>query len=230
MNTPAGAKPLRRADLRALIAHLGRTERHARMKWSHLRTSGQLSALADGRSLVFQHPDPEQLGGGLPEEGEQTTVLFRVRGVSFRCDGQVRRLERSRRRLMIQPELIEWTVTGIRLPESRYCRRQARIGVRAPTRRLPWIEVLAVSEEEIYAVNWPRSKALARGQELQARSRPPAPRRGTLLHLSWLQRTDPASHAPRAQGSHRRDALRPGPPTRPTGDRGLTTGEISRRM
>jgi hypothetical protein len=168
MNTPAGAKPLRRADLRALIAHLGRTERHARMKWSHLRTSGQLSALADGRSLVFQHPDPEQLGGGLPEEGEQTTVLFRVRGVSFRCDGQVRRLERSRRRLMIQPELIEWTVTGIRLPESRYCRRQARIGVRAPTRRLPWIEVLAVSEEEIYAVNWPRSKALARGQELQA--------------------------------------------------------------
>jgi hypothetical protein len=154
-NKAEGAKPLRRSDLRAMVTHLAEKERTARIIENHRKTRGKLGAMARNGTLTFgAEPSPEG-PPVLPVAGAQVTLLFRLRGLSFRAEGGVVRADADKGRLLVRPEFIEWTAEGLRLEGARYHRSRAVLVVRGPGQRSLRLGVLALTQQELYFVCWP---------------------------------------------------------------------------
>ncbi len=165
---PPGARPLRRSDRYAMINYLGRKERAARMLWDEHRARGSLSALVRNAALTFQVKVEEGTEADLPAVGAAVSLLFRIRGLDFRVEGAVQRAELTKSRLLISPDFMEWSVNGLRLAQTRYSHERAQLRVRC-ARSIPnRLDVLVLTEQEIYFLCWPGPKKLEDAMDQEA--------------------------------------------------------------
>lgn len=151
----AGAKPLRRSDLRAMVTHLAKKERAARLVEDHQRIRGRLGALGRHDTLTFNAEATAEGSPVLPVVGASVKLLFRMRGLSFHAEGGVVRADVDKGRLLIRPDHMEWSAEGLRLDGARYHRGRALLSVRGPGHRSLHLHVLALTQDELYFVCWP---------------------------------------------------------------------------
>ncbi len=166
---PRRPAPLRRLDRYALLTYLSRRQRHARIQWERRTLDGRLRAWPRTGSLGFILAEEVTTGLGLPEPDSALDLRFRIRGLSFRCEGVVRKLDTAMGRILIKPDAIEWRAKGLEAGGLRLPRTRAQLSFRNTDGRAHRVPILAISDECMSFVCWPWPKKLDRAARVKAR-------------------------------------------------------------
>jgi hypothetical protein len=146
---------LRRTDRYALLAFLSRKHRAARLCWGKKRYPGHIRAWPRTGAISFRTDGGAAASLGLPEEGTSVDVHFRVRGLSFHAEGLVRQVQRDQGRLLLVPDLVEWSAQRIVIEGGPKLRAQAALHLRSGDEVGREVAVVTLREGSIDFVCWP---------------------------------------------------------------------------
>ncbi len=169
VSDPRRPQPLRRVDRYALLATLAEKPRGARLSWGRKRQLGHIRAWPRAGALSFRVDGGVGSGLGLPEENTDAELRFRVRGLSFRAEGRVRKVQREQGRLMLKPDAMEWRVRKVALEGRGKVSLTAHLTLKGPDGGTHNAAVIAIAREELRFVCWPCPRTLE--GELKASAR-----------------------------------------------------------
>lgn len=106
------------------------------------------------RPVHFQPADTEQIGT-LPGAGEAADLLFRIRGISFRCDAAVKRVDELNGGLYLDPAIIEWSVRGFHVGGVAFSMEPSVAMLRRPDGRTVRLPVLSITDDKVVLLGWP---------------------------------------------------------------------------
>jgi len=175
LNPPASRRPepLRRLDRYALMATLARKTRTARLSFGKKRHIGHIRAWPRAGGISFRVDGGVASGMGLPDENATVELRFRMRGLSFRCEGRVRKVDREQGRLMVKPDCIEWCASRVHIEGQGMLPLSAMVRITGPDRKHHEAQVIAISDSELRFVCWPCPNKLDKPLDLSARLRVP---------------------------------------------------------
>ncbi len=122
---------------------------------------GRLSAWPRTGILGFALMEGTSASTALPREGSATELLFKIRGMLFRYDGQVGKLDSKKARVLIKPHSVEWSERGFTACGARQTHDRATLTLRDPAGKTLRPSVLSVDRDTISFVCWPSRKKLA---------------------------------------------------------------------
>jgi hypothetical protein len=160
---------LRRVDRYALLAHLSQRTRSARLRWDKKRFDGHLRAWPRTGAVSFRVDGGAASCLGLPTEGTDVDLYFELHGISFRCQGPVRQEDRTRGRILIKPELVEWCARRMEVDGLGRLRERALLTIKGPDGRSHDACVIGLGERSVRFVCWPCPKAPTKELVLPAR-------------------------------------------------------------
>jgi hypothetical protein len=137
------------------MAFLEGEPRGARLCWAGQRLTGAIQATSDRRFIQFRAPPEAGPPTALPGRGEAADLHFRVRGVTFRCDAVVDRLDPRDRAPCMEPNVFEWSITAIRHGGGSFSSQVCRTRLVAPDGRMHAMEVIALPPGEVHLFGWP---------------------------------------------------------------------------
>ncbi len=130
------------------------------MTWGRKRHTGHIRAWQSAGAISFRVDGGAATSLGLPGEAADVALHFRLRGLSFRCEAQVREVQRESGRLMVVPSVTEWRVGRLAVEGAGRQPLRAHLtllGTRGRVHRKP---VVSIGEGGIGFVCWPCPKQL----------------------------------------------------------------------
>jgi hypothetical protein len=155
---PRSPALLRRVERYALHAHLSQRPRSARLSWGKKRFDGHIRAWPRTGAISFRVAGGAASCLGLPGEGNDSDLHFRIRGISFRCQGRVRQVQREQGRLLLKPDLVEWCARTMEVKGLGRFRDRALLTIKGPDGKNHEACVIGLSERAIRFVCWPCPK------------------------------------------------------------------------
>lgn len=155
---PREPVPLRRVERYALYAHLSQKPRGARLRWGKKRFDGHIRAWPRNGALSFRVDGGAASCLGLPSEGSDADLHFRIRGISFRCQGGVRQVQREQGRLLLKPELVEWCARHMEVEDVGKLRERALLTIKGPDGKNHEARVIGLTAQILRFVCWPCPK------------------------------------------------------------------------
>jgi hypothetical protein len=156
-------------DRYAMLSYLEHKPRQARLRWGSRRHNGHIRAWPRSGAISFAVDGGAASSMGLPEEGTTVSLRFRIRGLGFLCEGAVRQSQREKGRILIKPEVVEWSVQR---PEVEGVGKVAEaIDLLLPGRGElgRTVCVTKLQERSLLFVCWPCSSSLRAPTSIQGR-------------------------------------------------------------
>mgnify|MGYP007066194186 CR=1 FL=1 len=162
-------EPLRRVDRYALLTALSHKPRAARLAWGSKHHQGLILAWPRVGGISFRVDGGVAAGLGLPDEGSIVELRFRIRGLSYRCEGPVRQAGRDKGRIMVRPESVEWCARRVDVQGAGIIQLSALINVKAPDGDRHVASVIGLGSDAIRFVCWPCPQQLQGTPQIPAR-------------------------------------------------------------
>jgi hypothetical protein len=164
----ATSTPLRRAEYYALLTLLATAPRSARLVRAGLRLAGTMQLDGPHRPIQFRPAAEAGALDPLPVAGEAADLLFRIHGISFRCDATVERTADRGDSVYLLPAVIEWSVRGFRVGGVSYSMEPSEAHLRRPDGRAARLPVLSIHDDEVLLLGWPMPQGIEPGMTCSA--------------------------------------------------------------